>query len=217
MKTDAELKQDVLAELKWEPSVNAARIGVTVSDGVVTLTGHVVSYGEKWHAERAAQRVRGVKGLAIEMDVTVPGSAERSDTDIASSAAQALQWVSIIPKDAIKIQVEQGWITLSGEVDWHYERHTAASTLRYLAGVKGITDDVTLKSRASVTGVKADIEAALKRYSDTDRQDISVDVQGGNVTLTGTVRSWWARELARESAWSAPGVRHVVDHLNVSF
>ena len=217
MKTDAQLKKDVLAELNWEPSVNATKIGVEVSDGVVTLAGHVDSYGEKWHAERAAQRVGGVKALAVEMDVTIPGSAERTDTDIAHSAEQALQWVSYIPKDAIKIQVEKGWITLSGKVDWDYQRQNASSALRYLVGVKGVTDNVELKSRTSSTGVRAGIEAALKRYSDAEGQDISVDVQDGDVTLTGTVHSLWARELARESAWNSPGVRHVIDNLNVSF
>ncbi len=217
MKTDAQLKSDVLAELKWEPSVDASKVGVEVSGGIVTLAGHVASFGEKWHAERATQRVAGVKALAVEIDVKIPGSSVRTDADIALAAEQALHWVSYMPTDAVKVMVEKGWVTLSGSVEWDYQRQTAVSAVRYLMGVKGVSNEVELKSRASATGVKADIQAAMKRHAEYDGQDISVSVEDGDVTLTGTVHSLWARELARQSAWGTPGVHHVVNNLNVSF
>jgi osmotically-inducible protein OsmY len=216
MKTDAQLKQDVITDLACEPSVNATRIGVEVSDGIVTLAGHVDSYAEKWHAERATQRVGGVKALAIEMDVVIPGAAVCTDTETARSAEHALQWVSYIPKDALAIKVEKDRITLSGEVEWDYQRQNAIGALRYLAGVTGVTDNTSLKVRTSGTDVRAGIEAALTRQSGTCGRDISVEVRDGDVTLTGTVQSWWARKVAHESAWSAVGVRHVIDHLNIS-
>jgi len=215
MKSDSQLKQDVAAELNWEPSVNAAQIGVEVKDGVVTLAGHVGSYVEKWNAERAAQRVSGVKALAIEMDVTLPGSSKRVDADIASSAENALQWTTNVPKDNIKIMVENGWITLSGEVDWEYQRQAATRSVRYLMGVTGVSDQIGIKVNASSGAVKSDIEAALKRRAQADAQKISVEVNGGDVTLTGMVHSWSERDLARQSAWGSAGVRKVFDNIVV--
>jgi VCBS repeat-containing protein len=217
MKTDSQIQQDVIAELKWEPAVDATTIGVAVIDGVVSLSGTVSSYAHKWHAERAAERVNGVKSLAISIEVELPGSSARSDVDIARAAENALQWVSYLPKDAIRVVVESGWITLSGQVDWDYQRQTAASAVRYLVGVKGLTDLITLKTRDSSSGIKSDIEAALKRRSDGDARDISVAVKAGEVTLTGTVPNWWQREAARESAWAAPGVQRVIDKLNIDY
>ena len=216
MKTDAQLKQDVVAELVNDPSANATRVGVEVVDGIVTLSGHVDSYGEKWHAERAAQRVAGVKALAVELDVVVPEAAAPTDTDIARSAEHALQWVSYVPKDALAIKVEQGQVTLSGEVEWEYQRQNAIAALRDLTGVTGVTDKTSLKVRTSGTGVRAGIEAALRQRSDACGRDISVEVRDGDVTLTGTVQSWWARQVAHDSAWSGVGVRHVIDHLKIS-
>ena len=152
-----------MAELKWEPSINATHIGVEVADGIVTLAGHIDSYAEKWDAERAAQRVSGVKALAVDMDVKLPGSSQRSDSDIAHSAENVLQWTTYFPKDSIKIMVENGWITLSGEVHWEYQRQAAADAVRPLMGVRGLSDQITIKSSISASGVKTDIEAALKR------------------------------------------------------
>ena len=218
MKTDTQLQQDVIAELKWEPSVNAAQIGVEVKDGIVTLAGHVGSYAEKWDAERAAQRVSGVKALAIEMDVKLSGSSKRTDADIARSAESALQGMTSVPKDGVKIMVEGGWVTLTGEVDWKYQRQAAAGTLRYLIGVKGVSDQIAIKPKVTLSAdVKSDIEAALKRRAKTDAQKISVDVRGADVTLTGTVHSWSERNLARDSAWGTPGVRNVVDNMTVGY
>jgi osmotically-inducible protein OsmY len=217
MKTDAQVQQDVIAELKWEPSINAAQIGVEVKDGIVTLTGHVSSYAEKWNAERATQRVSGVKALAIEMDVQLAGSSRRNDTDIARSAENALQWMTYFPKDRVKVMVEKGWITLSGDVDWEYQRRAAVDGVRHLMGVMGVSDNIAIKPTVSLSAVKSDIEAALKRRAKADAQKISVDVQGADVTLTGTVHSWSERDLARDSAWGTPGVRNVVDNITIAY
>lgn len=217
MKTDSQVQQDVITELKWEPSVNAANIGVEVHDGVVTLAGHVTNYAEKLAAEHAAQRVGGVKALTVEIDVTLTGWGARSDIDIARSAENALQWVTYLPKDSIKVMVEKGWITLSGSVEWDYQRQNITSAVRYLTGVKGITDLLVIKPTSSSNAIKSDIEAALERRFDSEDQDISVAVQGGDVTLSGTVTSWWQRDLARNSAWSAAGVKNVTNNLTVNW
>ena len=217
MKTDTQLQQDVLAELKWEPSVNAAQIGVEVKDGIVTLAGHVSSFAEKWDAERAAQRVSGVKALAVEMDVKLSGSGKRTDADVARAAETALQWTTFLPKDSVKIMVEIGLITLSGEVDWEYQRQSAAGAVHYLLGVTGVSNQITIKSKVSSSAIKSDIEAALKRRAQADTKKIAVEVHGANVTLTGKVQSWSERELARQSAWGTPGVRNVVDNMTVAY
>jgi osmotically-inducible protein OsmY len=217
MKTDSQLQQDVLAELKWEPSVHAAEIGVEVKDGIVTLAGHVGSYSEKWDAERAAQRVSGVKALAVEMDVKLLGTSQRTDADIARSAESSLQWTTFLAKDAIKIKVEKGWVTLSGQVEWQYQRESAANAVRYLMGVTGVSDDITIKPKVSSGAVKTDIEAALKRRATADAHKIKVDVKGADVTLTGTVSSWAERELANHSAWGTPGVHSVVDKMTMTY
>lgn len=217
MKTDTELQQDVIAELAWEPSVHAEQIGVEVKDGVVTLAGHVGSFVEKWEAERAAQRVSGVKGLAVEMDVTLPGSSKRNDVDIARSARNVLEWSTYWPQHEIKVLVEAGWITLTGEVDWEYQRQAASNSIRGLIGVTGVSDQIVIKPQATVLPVKSDIEAALKRRIHSDARHISVRVKGADVTLTGTVHSWSERDSARNSAWSTPGVRSVSDTLTVAY
>ncbi len=217
MKTDAQLQQDVMAELAWEPSVNAAQIGVEVRDGVVTLAGHVGSFVEKWEAERAAQRVTGIRGLAVEMDVNLPGSSKRNDVDIARSARNVLEWMTYWPQNEIKVVVEGGWITLAGEVDWEYQRQAAAAAVRGLIGVTGVSDQLVIKSRPSIMPVKADIEAALRRRIHDDARHISVGVKGADVTLSGTVHSWSERDSARNSAWATPGVRNVADHLTVVY
>ena len=151
MKTDKQVQQDVMAELGWEPSVNAAQIGVEVSDGVVTLAGHVDSYAEKFNAERAAQRVAGVKAIAVEMDVKLNGTSKRNDSDIARSTQNVLQWTTYLPSDAIKVKVENGWITLSGEVEWGFQRTAATEAVRHLMGVIGVSDLITIRPKVSAT------------------------------------------------------------------
>ena len=214
MKTDIQLQQDVIAELKWEPSVNAAHIGVEVKDGIVTLVGHADSYSEKWDAERAAQRVAGVRALAVEMDVKLSTDNKRTDADIARAAGSVLQWVAYGPKSAIKVMVEDGWITLTGEVTWHYQKTAAAKSVRYLLGVKGVSDQIIIKPVKSAGTVKSDIEAALKRRA---KADITVDVSGSDVTLSGKVLSWSERELAGESAWGTSGVSSVANNITVAY
>ena len=215
MKTDDHLKQDVNAELRWEPSIHGAEIGVEVKDGVVTLSGHVCSYTEKLNAERAAQRVSGVKAIAVALDVRLAGENRRDDADIAHAAKNVIDWLSILPKDSIKVLVEDGWITLSGNVDWQYQRIEAKSAVRYLMGVKGVYNQIAIKPHASPSLVKSDIEAAFTRSALLDGKSIHVNVNGADVTLTGKVHSWSERDTARHSAWNSPGVRSVVDNLTV--
>lgn len=217
MKTDLQVKQDVIAELGWEPSVNAAQIGVEVKGGIVTLVGHVDSYSEKWHAERATQRVSGVKGLAVELDVKLPGSSQRTDADIARAADEVLRWSTYLPPGAVRVKVEKGWITLSGEVDWDYQRRDAAQAVGNLLGVTGVSEAITIKPRVATDTVKSNIEAALKRRAQSDAKRISVDVKDGDVTLTGIVNSWSERDAAASSAWGTPGVRRVVDNLTIGY
>ena len=215
MKTDAQLQEDVIAELNWEPAVNAAQIGVEVDGGIVTLSGHVTNYAGKWNAEHAAQRVYGVKALVVEIDVTLAGSTRRTDADIARSAKDVLKWTTDAPEDTVQIKVEKGIITLAGAVDWEYQRRDAAEAIRNLVGVKSVINMVTIKPNASTQVVKADIDAALKRRASRDSKNINVSVIGGEVTLSGAVHSWTERELANDSAWGAPGVRNVVDLMTI--
>ena len=217
MKTDKQLKNDILAELRWEPSVNAEQIGVEVNDGVVTLAGHVDSFVEKWAAEKAAKKVSGVRALAVEMDVKLPSLSQRNDADIARSADSALEWTTYLPRNAIKIQVEGGWVTLDGDVEWEYQRRAALSAVRNLMGVKGINNNIVIKSKVTANGVKADIIDALKRRAITDSQKIVVDVNGADVTLSGTVDNWAERDLARHSAWSTAGVQNVQNNIIVAY
>jgi len=216
VKSDAQLKLDVMAELDWDPSIDATRIGIEVRNGVVTLAGHVDTFAEKWDAERAAQRVDGVQALAVEIDVALPGSSMRTDSDIAQAAQNVLLWTATIPGEAIKVMVEGGWISLSGEVEWEFQRQIATSLVRRLMGVTGVSNNIGIRSRASSGAVKSDIEAALKRRGTTDSGRIAVDVQGSDVTLTGVARNWSERERARHAAWSAAGVSSVVDRMTIA-
>ena len=213
MKTDLQLQQDVIDELKWEPAVNSVRIGVEVKDGYVTLAGDVNSYGEKVRAERAAQRVTGVKALAVTMKVKLPNTGKPSDVEIAESARNILDWTRTLAEDSIKVMVERGWLTLTGDVGWQYQRQNAEDRVRYLAGVTGVSNQIAIRPSLSSNVVKADIEAALKRRTSSDATRISVSVNGADVTLTGTVQSWADRELATHSAWGSAGVHKVIDKL----
>jgi len=217
MKTDSELQQDVSAELKWEPSIDTANIGVAVKDGVVTLSGQVDSYAEKWSAERAAQRVSGVNALAVDLNVRLSGLGVRSDADIARAVENVLEWTSTLPAGAVKVQLEGGWVTLSGEVEWQFQKQAAADAVRHLMGVTGLDNEIALKPSVISSAVKSDIEAALKRTSIADAKKISVEVRGSDVTLAGTVQSWAERETATNSAWGTPGVFNVIDRLQLSY
>lgn len=217
MKTDSQLQRDVSEELTWEPQVIATGIGVEVNDGVVTLSGEVASYAEKWHAEQAAQRVSGVNALAVGLKVKLPGLGGRTDSDIARSAENVLEWSTSVPKDAIKVMVENGFITLSGDVDWQYQRLAAAASVRFLMGVTGVSDQISIKPSVQVNAVKSDIETALKRTAVEDAKRIHVAVHGADITLTGSVQSWAERETAVTSAWGTPGVRSVSDKMTLDY
>lgn len=216
MKSDTQLQQDVLAELRWEPSVNSAHIGVEVTDGVVTLLGHVTRFAEKWDAEQAAQRVAGVRGLAVELAVELPGADRRLHSDIVQVALNVLQWTTSLPKDTIHVLVEGGWVTLTGKVDWEFQRQAATRAVRHLTGVTGVSDQLLIGSGVSLSTVKSEIEAALRRRARDDAKRIQVEVHGGDITLSGEVHSWPERELARHSAWCTPGVRNVIDHMTLA-
>lgn len=216
MKSDMDIRRDVEAELEWEPRVNdAAAIGVAVNKGVATISGHVQSVAEKWAAERAVERVSGVTAVANELDVHLPGSWDRTDEEIAQVAVNALKWNPSVPPGRIHVEVTKGWVTLSGNVDWQYQRDGATAAIRHLRGVKGVDNLVTLKSQIR-TAVKQDIEAALKRSAELDARKIGVDTDGHTVTLTGQVRSSSERKEAERAAWAAPGVFSVDNRIAVS-
>jgi osmotically-inducible protein OsmY len=212
--SDNELKKDVLDELDFEPSVSAANIGVAVTDSVVTLTGHVSSYAQKLAAERAARRVKGVRAIAQEIEVTFPADARVSDEDVAKRAANVLSWNTVLPTNAVKVTVHGGWVTLSGQVDWQYQKNAAEDAVRPLPGVAAVINNISIKPHVEVRDVKQKIDNALRRNAEIEANGIRVIVRdGGAIMLEGKVRTATERDAVKNAAWSAQGVRFVQDDL----
>ncbi|MFZ2649153.1 MAG: BON domain-containing protein [Burkholderiaceae bacterium] len=215
MKTDAQLKKDVTAELEWDPSINASHVGVAADNGVVTLTGHLGTYAEKYAIERAVQRVQGVKAIAIELDVKLESGHKRSDSEIATAVESSLLWHALIPAERIQVKVEKGWVTLKGELDWEYQRRSAEKAVRNLTGVVGVSNIITLKPTVTPAKVADRIRDAMARHAEREAKHIEVMVSGSAVTLRGAVDSWAERNAAFGAAWSAPGVLSVVNEIKV--
>ena len=215
MKSDAQLQKNIIEELKWEPSVNHEHIGVAVSDGIVTLSGTVPTFIEKHNAERAAQRVAGVKATVEKIDVKLPGSMLRDDEDIANAIVNQLEWNTLIPQGKIKARVSNGWVILNGEVAWEYQRKEAEKLVRGLTGVKLVTNNIIIKPKIEATDLKEKIEKALMRAAEHESKQIDVEVEGSHVTLSGVVRSYAELKAVEGAAWGAPGVTEVQDNLKV--
>jgi osmotically-inducible protein OsmY len=212
---DLALQEHVLDEVEFEPSVNAAHIGVTANKGVVTLTGFVTSYAEKLAAERAARRVKGVTAIAQEIEVRLPSDTKRADDEIAARAVNILHWQVGLPADRIMVKVERGIVTLSGEVEWGYQKSDAEAAIHKLTGVVGVINQIRIAAPVHAVEVRDKIQKALQRSAELDAYGITVQTQGSKVVLTGKVRAWYERDIAERAAWSAPGVTVVEDHLMV--
>lgn len=212
---DIALRKDILEELEFDPSVEARHIGVAVGHGIVTLTGHVGSFAERAAVERIVARVRGVRGIAQEIQVRLPANRKTNDDEIAERALKIIAWDTTIPTDRIQVRVENGWATLRGTVDWDFQRQAAADAVRKLSGVVGLTNELTLGQSVSATDIKLRIENALKRAAEIEAAHIRVGVIGGKVVLDGKVHALHERAAAERAAWSAPGVHVVEDRIKV--
>jgi osmotically-inducible protein OsmY len=213
MKSDVEIRRDVESELQWDPSIDDKKIGVIVTDGVVTLTGEINHFSGKWAAEDITKRVSGVRAIANEIQVKIPVSGTRSDTDIADAAANALHWHVATGSTAITPVVIDGWVTVSGKVQWGFQKTAAENAMRNLMGVKGVINDITVVAALKVADVKQKIEDAFKRHAVLDAKDIEVKVESDTVTLNGYVHTWQEHEDASRAAWAAPGVANVENRL----
>jgi len=214
-KSDTEIKNDVLSELKYEPRVKVTDIGVLVKDGTVTLNGFATSYGEKWDAVKAVKRIAGVKAIADDIEVKFPDTLRRDDGDIATAAANLIAWSTTIPKEGVQVTVSQGRITLEGQVEWWYQKAAAEDGVRYLTGVNGVSNRITIKPRVTPTKIEEAIQAAFERRAVLDAKKIEVETSSGKVTLTGTVRNYAEWDEAEQVAWAAPGVSSVHNELTV--
>ena len=216
MSHDSQLQQAVLAELNWEPSVTAAHIGVTADAGVVTLTGHVDTFAQKHAAEKAAARVKGVKGVAEEIEVQLAFDKKRTDDQIAAAAIDRLAWDAAIPSDAIKVKVEKGWVTLTGEVNWYFEKEAAELNVGKLLGVIGVSNQIAIKAHVNVSNIRDDIAHALHRTWFFEPEAIKVSATGGKVTLSGNVHSLNDWDVATSIAWSSPGTTVVQNDITIN-
>jgi osmotically-inducible protein OsmY len=216
MKTDSDIKRDVETELKWDPDIDPTDIGIAVKDGVVTLTGFVRSYSQKWQAEVDTKRVAGVRGVANDLEVRLPTGSERPDPEIARDAVAALKNELPYSSEHIKVVAKNGWVTLEGEAEWQFQRSRAEAAVRRIKGIKGVSNLIMLKPRVAPSDIKEKIEEAFKRSAEVDASRITVEANGGEVTLRGTVRSWAERQEAERTAWQAPGVIKVTNQIAIS-
>ncbi len=216
MQTDTELQRDVMDELKWEPTIKAAEIGVRVKDGVVTLSGDVDTYYKKRAAEQAAARVFGVKAVTEEIQVRLPGSLKRSDEEIARAVSNVLDWSVTVPHGHVKVQVQDGMVTLSGEADWGYQKFATEEAVRQLMGVVSVNNQITIKPAVKPQDVKDQIENAFRRNALLDARRVTVETRGGKVILRGSVRTWAEREQVERAAWAAPGVSEVESTIGIN-
>lgn len=215
--SDIQLRQDILDELDFEPSIDAADVGVAVEDGVITLTGHVPTYAQKITVEDVVRRVKGVKGIAQHIEVRPFGTHRTADDEIAKRAVNTIKWNTSVPAGAVQVKIQDGWVTLTGKVDWQYQKAAAADAVRDLSGVVGVLNQIQINPRASASDVKKRIEDALKRNAEIEAQAIRVNVlDGGKVTLEGRVQAWAERRAAERAAWSAPGVSAVDDRIIIA-
>lgn len=216
MKSDTELQRDVAAELNWDPSIRNEDIAVAVKDGAVTLAGTIDSYAQWYAAERAVERVKGVRAIVNELKVTLPGGKERSDSDVAHAALNALKWDIEVPDERLKVKVANGWITLEGEVEYHYQRSAAERAVRSLAGVRGVSNAIIVRAIPTPTDVKQRIRDMLKRQAAFDAEHVTVELYDHTARLSGTVRSFAERRDAERAAWQTPGVTKVENDLTVN-
>lgn len=216
MSDELKLQQSVIEELEFDPAVNAAHIGVSVRGGVVTLTGHVETFAEKFAAEKAARRVRGVTGVAQEIEVHLPVDKKTGDDEIAQRAVKMLEWDVAVPLNAISVKVEHGIVSLSGTVEWAFQRAEAEYDIRKLSGVKGVINAIHVRPKVRAADVQAKLSAAFERNADLEAKRISVEVNDGKVVLGGKVDSWIEREAAERAAWSVPGVTSVEDRIVIA-
>jgi len=216
MRTDSELRADIIAELTWDPSIRNEDIATAVKHGVVTLAGTVDTYAQRYAAEHGVERIKGVRAIANDLIVKLPGAMTRSDADLAHAAVNALRWNTQVPDERIQVKVSDGWLTLEGEVDRYYQRHAAEGAVRYLQGVKGVNSLITLRATPTPGDIKQRIRDSIKRQAEIDADHVTVETSASRVTLRGTVRSIAERRDAERAAWNAPGVTSVENDINVA-